>query len=112
MLRGGGQRGRAPLRGAEERSPGLAPPLCADLEVLYWKQLKERMAAQRKLQSRAVSWGQLGPLPALLGGHSGAPHRGPGQGGSELFSTRGHCRCRARRSWICWRRNAGLTAMK
>ncbi|KAM6213883.1 condensin-2 complex subunit H2 [Sarcoramphus papa] len=28
-------------------------PTFADLEVLYWKQLKERMAAQRKLQSRA-----------------------------------------------------------
>ncbi|XP_032053699.1 condensin-2 complex subunit H2 isoform X2 [Aythya fuligula] len=28
-------------------------PTFADLEVLYWKQLKERLAAQRKLQSRA-----------------------------------------------------------
>ncbi|XP_075284168.1 condensin-2 complex subunit H2 isoform X2 [Opisthocomus hoazin] len=28
-------------------------PTFADLEVLYWKQLKERMAAQRKRQSRA-----------------------------------------------------------
>ncbi|NXL05205.1 CNDH2 protein, partial [Mesembrinibis cayennensis] len=27
-------------------------PTFADLEVLYWKQLKERLAAQRKLQSR------------------------------------------------------------
>ncbi|NXH73611.1 CNDH2 protein, partial [Hydrobates tethys] len=27
-------------------------PTFADLEVLYWRQLKERMAAQRKLQSR------------------------------------------------------------
>ncbi|NXA29553.1 CNDH2 protein, partial [Ibidorhyncha struthersii] len=43
------------------RSPGLAPPLCADLEVLYWKQLKERMAAQRKLQSRVGSL--LYPIP-------------------------------------------------
>ncbi|KAM9277493.1 condensin-2 complex subunit H2 [Cariama cristata] len=33
-------------------------PTFADLEVLYWKQLKERVAAQRKLQSR-------GPLPPL-----------------------------------------------
>ncbi|OXB56063.1 hypothetical protein ASZ78_013145, partial [Callipepla squamata] len=31
-------------------------PTFADLEVLYWKQLKERLAAQRKLQSR------MGPL--------------------------------------------------
>lgn len=29
--------------------------LSADLEVLYWKQQKERLAAQRKLQSRMVS---------------------------------------------------------
>ncbi|NXJ98975.1 CNDH2 protein, partial [Corythaixoides concolor] len=36
----------------QERCPGMAPPLCPDLEVLYWKQLKERMVAQRKLQSR------------------------------------------------------------
>ncbi|KAM6146543.1 condensin-2 complex subunit H2 [Phoenicopterus ruber ruber] len=34
-------------------------PTFADLEVLYWKQLKERVAAQRKLQGRA------GPLWAL-----------------------------------------------
>uniref|UniRef100_A0A8B9MZV5 Condensin-2 complex subunit H2 n=1 Tax=Accipiter nisus TaxID=211598 RepID=A0A8B9MZV5_9AVES len=34
---------------------GCAPCLCADLEVLYWKEQKLRMAAQRKLQSRAVS---------------------------------------------------------
>ncbi|KAH1164786.1 hypothetical protein KIL84_005536 [Mauremys mutica] len=30
-------------------------PTFADLEVLYWKQLKERMAAQRKLQRRMGS---------------------------------------------------------
>lgn len=36
----------------------------ADLEVLYWKQMKERVAAQRKLQPRvsgagggALGWG-------------------------------------------------------
>ncbi|XP_068795669.1 condensin-2 complex subunit H2 isoform X2 [Struthio camelus] len=34
-------------------------PTFADLEVLYWKQLKERFAAQRKLQRR------MGPLLAL-----------------------------------------------
>ncbi|NWW92790.1 CNDH2 protein, partial [Rhynochetos jubatus] len=34
-----------------ERAPQCrAPPPHADLEVLYWKQLKERLAAQRKLQ--------------------------------------------------------------
>lgn len=39
--------------------------VCADLDVLYWKQQKERLAAQRKLQSRMVSicrkgWGYGG----------------------------------------------------
>lgn len=62
------------------------PCLCADLEVLYWKEQKLRMAAQRKLQSWPVSghstgqgWGELGSLgalPALAGGDTygrGAP---------------------------------------
>lgn len=31
-----------------------ARTVCADLEVLYWKQQKERFVAQRKLQSRMV----------------------------------------------------------
>uniref|UniRef100_A0A8D0KWJ3 Condensin-2 complex subunit H2 n=1 Tax=Strix occidentalis caurina TaxID=311401 RepID=A0A8D0KWJ3_STROC len=35
---------------ARQRSPG--PPLCTDLEALYWKQLKERVAVERKLQSQ------------------------------------------------------------
>ncbi|XP_042746985.1 condensin-2 complex subunit H2 isoform X2 [Lagopus leucura] len=40
-------------------------PTFADLDVLYWKQQKERLAAQRKLQSRMVSicrkgWGYGG----------------------------------------------------
>ncbi|NWX42515.1 CNDH2 protein, partial [Steatornis caripensis] len=61
--------------------PGPGTPSLADLEGLYWKQLRERVAAQRKLQSRAVSGhgrgklGPLGPLPALAG-------RNLGQGGS------------------------------
>ncbi|NXF13929.1 CNDH2 protein, partial [Smithornis capensis] len=48
-------------------------PTFADLEVLYWRELKERLAAQRKLQTRRVSgggliWGVRGtstPLGAL-----------------------------------------------
>ncbi|XP_014817433.1 PREDICTED: condensin-2 complex subunit H2 [Calidris pugnax] len=38
---------------AESRKTRRKGPTFADLEVLYWRQLKERMAAQRKLQSRA-----------------------------------------------------------
>ncbi|NXN49700.1 CNDH2 protein, partial [Rynchops niger] len=38
---------------ADSRKTRRNGPTFADLEVLYWKQLKERMAAQRKLQSRA-----------------------------------------------------------
>ncbi|NXG86327.1 CNDH2 protein, partial [Stercorarius parasiticus] len=37
---------------ADSRKTRRKGPTFADLEVLYWKQLKERMAAQRKLQSR------------------------------------------------------------
>ncbi|KAM6385873.1 condensin-2 complex subunit H2 isoform 1-T2 [Alca torda] len=42
---------------ADSRKTRRKGPTFADLEVLYWKQLKERMAAQRKLQS------QVGPPP-------------------------------------------------
>ncbi|NWQ89995.1 CNDH2 protein, partial [Burhinus bistriatus] len=42
---------------ADSRKTRRKGPTFADLEVLYWKQLKERMAAQKKLQSR------VGPLP-------------------------------------------------
>ncbi|NWU73617.1 CNDH2 protein, partial [Pterocles burchelli] len=53
--------------------PRPMPPICADLEGLYWKQLKERLAAQRKLQSCTVSEG--------LAGTPAHPHRGaPGMG--------------------------------
>ncbi|XP_075581268.1 LOW QUALITY PROTEIN: condensin-2 complex subunit H2 [Pelecanus crispus] len=45
---------------ADSRKTKRKGPTFADLEVLYWKQLKERMAAQRKLQSRA---GPLWTLP-------------------------------------------------
>ncbi|KAI6079939.1 Condensin-2 complex subunit H2 [Aix galericulata] len=38
---------------ADGRKTKRKGPTFADLEVLYWKQLKERLAAQRKLQSRA-----------------------------------------------------------
>ncbi|KFQ94332.1 Condensin-2 complex subunit H2, partial [Nipponia nippon] len=37
---------------ADGRKTRRKGPTFADLEVLYWKQLKERLAAQRKLQSR------------------------------------------------------------
>ncbi|XP_050776183.1 condensin-2 complex subunit H2 isoform X2 [Gopherus flavomarginatus] len=37
---------------ADSRTTKKKGPTFADLEVLYWKQLKERMAAQRKLQRR------------------------------------------------------------
>ncbi|NXJ16714.1 CNDH2 protein, partial [Odontophorus gujanensis] len=38
--------------GADCRKTRRKGPTFADLEVLYWKQLKERLATQRKLQSR------------------------------------------------------------
>ncbi|XP_044857370.1 condensin-2 complex subunit H2-like [Mauremys mutica] len=38
----------------DSRTTKKKGPTFADLEVLYWKQLKERMAAQRKLQKRMV----------------------------------------------------------
>ncbi|XP_074024082.1 condensin-2 complex subunit H2 [Numenius arquata] len=44
---------------ADSRKTRRKGPTFADLEVLYWKQLKERMVTQRKLQSRAG----LVPLP-------------------------------------------------
>ncbi|KAM9292493.1 condensin-2 complex subunit H2 [Morus bassanus] len=47
-------------------------PTFADLEVLYWKQLKERMAAQRKLQ------GRVGRRGASRGrGLRPVPYQGP-----------------------------------
>ncbi|NXK54273.1 CNDH2 protein, partial [Chauna torquata] len=60
---------------ADSRKTKRKGPTFADLEVLYWKQLKERVAAQRKLQSRTVSSGaggsggraqRAGPLSAAL----------------------------------------------
>lgn len=63
------------------RGPPKPPSHPADLEVLYWRQFKERMAAHRKLQSRGVSGlgttlGGLGglqqPLPTLWGCSEGA----------------------------------------
>ncbi|NXW99426.1 CNDH2 protein, partial [Larus smithsonianus] len=53
---------------ADSRKTRRKGPTFADLELLYWKQLKERMAAQRKLQSRAVSWGGAGTPARPAGG--------------------------------------------
>ncbi|NWU54607.1 CNDH2 protein, partial [Dromas ardeola] len=53
---------------ADGRKTRRKGPTFADLEVLYWKQLKERMAAQRKLQSQAVSWGGAGTSACPAGG--------------------------------------------
>ncbi|NXK10675.1 CNDH2 protein, partial [Herpetotheres cachinnans] len=47
---------------ADSKKTKRKGPTFADLEVLYWKQLKERAAAQKKLQSRAVSPPDLGLL--------------------------------------------------
>ncbi|NWZ25509.1 CNDH2 protein, partial [Asarcornis scutulata] len=62
-------------RGSATSRPaaGRARAVPADLEVLYWKQLKERLAAQRKLQSRAVSRDGAGGLGGgVWGGFRGA----------------------------------------
>lgn len=47
-----GPRKPHPVRGCRLTVLTCARTVCADLEVLYWKQQKERFAAQRKLQSR------------------------------------------------------------
>lgn len=49
-----GPRKPHPVRGCRLTVLTCARTVCADLEVLYWKQQKERFAAQRKLQSRMV----------------------------------------------------------
>ncbi|NXE85467.1 CNDH2 protein, partial [Cochlearius cochlearius] len=51
-------------------------PTFADLEVLYWQQLRERMAARRKLQSRAVP--RPPPVPPRGGGAEPGGLVGPG----------------------------------
>lgn len=66
---GGDPHPSPPGRGALRPCPCC---VCADLEVLYWKQLKERLAAQRKLQSRAVSGAGAGGLGGGLGGALGS----------------------------------------
>ncbi|NXX75363.1 CNDH2 protein, partial [Urocolius indicus] len=43
-------------------------PTFADLEVLYWKQLKERVAAQRKLRSQGLPQTGLGGGSSVVGG--------------------------------------------
>ncbi|NXS55005.1 CNDH2 protein, partial [Brachypteracias leptosomus] len=66
-------------------------PTFADLEVLYWKQLKERMAARKELRRQVVSghWaqggvlGSVGPLCAPPG------HRGDPPGGLRAVLCQG-----------------------
>ncbi|XP_065501641.1 condensin-2 complex subunit H2 isoform X1 [Caloenas nicobarica] len=48
------------IDGAGSRKPKSKGPTFADLEMLYWKQLKQRVAAQRKLQRQE---GPLWPPP-------------------------------------------------
>ncbi|NXB81347.1 CNDH2 protein, partial [Donacobius atricapilla] len=61
----------------EGRKSRRKGPTFADLEVLYWRHFKERMAAHRKLQSRGVSG-----VGAKLGGSSTPlPHSGGARGG-------------------------------
>lgn len=70
--------------GGAEGPPQIPVPDPADLELLYWRHFKERLAAHRKLQRRGVSG-----VGAMLGGR-GAPappsHAlGVLGGGSALF---------------------------
>uniref|UniRef100_A0A674HGT3 Condensin-2 complex subunit H2 n=2 Tax=root TaxID=1 RepID=A0A674HGT3_TAEGU len=54
----------------EGRKSRRKGPTFADLEVLYWRQFKERLAAQRKLQSQRARLRELEPeleAPGLLG---------------------------------------------
>lgn len=75
---------------ADGRRTKRKGPTFADLEVLYWKQLKERLAAQRKLQSRArPPW--VPPLEreeepeALEEEHEDDDFRGDAEEGPEDF---------------------------
>ncbi|TRZ11936.1 hypothetical protein HGM15179_015177 [Zosterops borbonicus] len=52
----------------EGRKSRRRGPTFADLEVLYWRQFKERMAAHRKLQSRGVSGLGVGGSQGTLKG--------------------------------------------
>lgn len=52
--------------GAQREHPKSLFPTPADLEVLYWRKFKERMAAYRKLQRRGVS-GLGAPAPPSHG---------------------------------------------
>uniref|UniRef100_A0A8D0L4W0 Condensin-2 complex subunit H2 n=1 Tax=Sphenodon punctatus TaxID=8508 RepID=A0A8D0L4W0_SPHPU len=54
--------------GADGRKSRRKGPTFADLEVLYWKHMKERVVAQRRLHRRTVSLHEteaLSPLPVL-----------------------------------------------
>ncbi|NXM06976.1 CNDH2 protein, partial [Tyrannus savana] len=62
----------------ESRKTRRKGPTFADLEVLYWQQLKERLAAQRKLKSQGVSGlgAAGGSQGALRGSRAGGALRG------------------------------------
>ncbi|NXL40511.1 CNDH2 protein, partial [Glaucidium brasilianum] len=65
---------------ADSRKPKRKGPTFADLEVLYWKQLKERMAVERKLLSRVPPdprWGVPSVPWRGTGGPGGALSRCP-----------------------------------
>lgn len=53
--------------------------LSADMEVLYWKHVKEQLETLRKLQRREVNTGQSEPTPHAPPSHGGIqqlpPHR-------------------------------------
>ncbi|XP_039560509.1 condensin-2 complex subunit H2 [Passer montanus] len=86
----------------ESRKSRRNGPTFADLEVLYWRHFKERMAAHRKLRSRGVSG-----VGAKLGGQ-GAP--GPPCRALGVLRAVPPPRC-CRGSWSqSWSRSAGLTA--
>ncbi|XP_068526322.1 condensin-2 complex subunit H2 [Anas acuta] len=75
---------------ADGRRTKRKGPTFADLEVLYWKQLKERLAAQRKLQSRArPPWvpplEREEELEALEEEHEDDDFRGDAEEGPEDF---------------------------
>lgn len=108
---GGGLEGLRPARGAEGPP---SPPISSDLEMLYWKQLKQRVAAQRKLQHQEVSghgprranWARWDPPPP----HGvWSPFWGL-RGVLGVFSDRGPCGHHRVRSRSRWRKSWGVTA--
>ncbi|NXA12807.1 CNDH2 protein, partial [Sapayoa aenigma] len=80
------------MDGQKSRRKG---PTFADLEALYWQQLKERLAAQRKLQTRGVSDGgvKLGGSGSFQRGLKAVPPSPPGAAvGARAGAWRCHCR--------------------